>query len=263
MKPSEIEQKNYIEKVDNFIKEAELIKSNIIKLATSIEAFATKMSELKQIEILNDSLSNLTNNISYLDECNVKLKTAFAGVEDFANLETNIESSHQTLKTIESKLKDILMSLQKIDDVSSNINLDNISNEIFNVNEKVNALNDTIYNKIIIVIQESLSETLTSINNELSNLQKSFSEYKTVSQQTINELKKENEDIKECFNELLTTNKALIDMLKEIKKTNESAKKYLDTIIDTWYDDNINFFGQKKKKKDTKALPASKSKKEK
>jgi predicted nucleic acid-binding Zn-ribbon protein len=28
MKPSEIEQKNYIEKVDNFIKEAELIKSN-------------------------------------------------------------------------------------------------------------------------------------------------------------------------------------------------------------------------------------------
>ena len=54
MKPSEIEQKNYIEKVDNFIKEAELIKSNIIKLATSIEAFATKMSELKQIEILNE-----------------------------------------------------------------------------------------------------------------------------------------------------------------------------------------------------------------
>jgi hypothetical protein len=66
------------------------------------------------------------------------------------------------------------MSLQKIDDVSSNINLDTISNEIFNVNEKVNALDDTIYNKIIIVIQESLSETLTSINNELSNLQKSF-----------------------------------------------------------------------------------------
>ena len=257
MKQSEIEQKNYIEKVDAFIKEADSIKGNIIKLADSIETFGNKLSGLKQLETLNTSLNGLSETISYLDECHSKLKNVFTDVESFATLESDIKLSHDTLKIIETKLKSILTSLQKIDNASSAINLDNISNEIFNVNEKIIALDDTIHNKIIAAIQENLSNTLISINNELINLQKSFSEYKTASQQTINELKKENEDIKDCFNELLTTNKALIDMLKEIKKTNDSAKKYLDATIDAWYDNNINFLGQKKKKKDTNMLSAS------
>lgn len=250
MNQNEKEQKKYIEKVDNFIKEAEQIGNNIVSLANSIEIFSNKINDLKQIKELDDSLNNLSSNISYLESCNQKLKNVFIDVERFVNLEDDIQKSREIFKTIEDKLKNILSSIEKIDDNSSNINLEYISNELNSVSTKITALNNTIHNNIIVVIQENLTNNLETINKELVNLQNSFLEYKEANEKMVNELKKENEDIKKYFNELLSTNKDLIEMLKDIQKTNDSAKKYLDLVIDNWYDENINFIGKKKKKKD-------------
>lgn len=241
--------KKFIENINNVINLAKETNNNILRLSDGIDGLSSSVKELKKIESLNLSLEELNNNIDLLDSCNKKLNSAFENVDKFTELEESITSSRTKFFSIEKKLSTINTEIDSIINLKSEINIESLSNKILKLASDFGELNNYISNEIIKKIDDDLVSVINSLKEEIGLLKQSFDEYKSCSDKYIDELKSENKNITECFQNILKTNYDIIQFFKLMNSNNYNTEKYIQSVMEKWYKENVTIFGIKKNKK--------------
>lgn len=243
------EGKKFIEEIENVIALAKDTNNNILRLSEGIDGLSSSVKELKKLETLNLSLNELNNNINLLDSCNQKLNSAFENVEKFSNLEQSITNTKTTFSNIERKLSNINTTVENLMNLKSDINVEELSNKILTLSSEFGKLNNYISEEIIKKIEVDLTSSINSLKVEIIALKESFNEYKNNSDKYINELNNENKNIKEYFEKILETNKTIINFFNLMNSSNQNTEKYIQSVMEKWYRDNVTIFGIKKNKK--------------
>ena len=241
---------------EKFIKKLNEVKETITEANNSIVGLteglinlSNNVSKVKKVDEVSENLNLLQDNISKLDSCNKALEDTFKITGNFSNLE-------EAANTISNKIVMVKKSLEKINDFLNKATileddkdvLVTIYDRIYNLNKEIVLLNKNIVAKIDKYINEDVKENVNSYKNELQKLEEQFSNYKSETSKVMKELKLENQSMKQYFEEVITTNKELVSLIKTMNNKNVNAEKFMNDYMEKWYKENVNFLGMKKKK---------------
>ena len=246
----DIKQKKFIENVSEIESMINEFNVHVSSLADKISDFGGKISELKKIENLNNSLSNLSNTISFLDQCNNKISEAYKGVNNFTSLEENINKTNNDFLSIKNGLETINTKIKNIEDNQDGFNIDGLKTKIESIDNKFDMLNKYVNEDIIQYLDENLKKTVDELKIEINGIKTSFNSYKNETNALIETLKLQNETIDNEFKKSIEYNEKIISMFNEFKSKNVDVEKFMNDFMTKWYKDNVSIFGMKKNKKD-------------
>ncbi|MBR2137701.1 MAG: hypothetical protein IJ966_00165 [Bacilli bacterium] len=243
----ENEQTKFMEKVDTFLELSKSTTEGITALRDSIDSFTNNVKELKKLPELDASLAAVNENMATLDSCHKKLTEVFANVDKYATMEQQLTEHKANFETIDATLHSISEFIDKILTNTDKLNIEDIAGSLSNLTEKFEELNYYISEYIIKTFNEKLNNSVFTLKKELNALQESFNSYKQESTRIVDEVRGENQSIKDYFAEVIKSNNELMALIKSLQQNNSEGEKYLNNVIEKWYIDNIGFLGMKKK----------------
>ena len=241
------EQRKYFEQVEQFVEFAKKSSEELEKVSNNISGLSDRLVKLKSIEELNTALLDLDKNIDKINSCTTSLKSVFSDINSLETIKGEIHTVKNMFDSTSEKLKTINDDLDKVVSTTNNLNLSQVDDEINNVNKALKALNEYINSQLITAINDGLNNNIKNLTTEVETLKTAFNEYKKEAELQIQNLSKENNEIKNEFKNIITSNNEIINLFKQMKETNTDVEKYMDEFIKKWYDSNVGVFGRRKK----------------
>lgn len=241
-------QKNFIEKVDEFIVFSKEITENIFMLANNIDNFSNNLNGLKKLPSFVDSMNTLNCKMMLLEDYSLKLNHTFSDIDRFSAIESSLKKSKEKFEEVEKRLKMLDQFLFHIHSNAQEYNFQEITEKIIEAWNKIEELNQKITSEVIEKIDEALNNNLNLIEKELQELKETFKKYEKDSEKIILELKNENKTLKEYLEQTILYNKEIIAIIKSIEKSNINAESFISELMNKWYDENVGLWGRKNKK---------------
>ncbi|HHX67382.1 MAG TPA: hypothetical protein GX708_04910 [Gallicola sp.] len=244
-----MEEKKYIEKVESFIESAKKIEEITVDLVAGVESLSTSISELKGTESLRDSLDSLNSNMELIQTYNSSILTAFKNIEDYNNIDNNIDQANTNIKQVLESLQAINGKTKELLEKSNNLDLTQVVNSLNEISRDISEYSKKFEEELIPLITNDINKKISDIQSEIDTIKNSFQTYKEIMDSMLKEFQKESSTIVEAFTEVIKTNKELISLMNDMKNNNKSTEEYIDQLLSRWYDENHGLFGRKKKNK--------------
>ena len=159
-----MEEKKYIEKVESFIESAKKIEEITVDLVAGVESLSTSISELKGTESLRDSLDSLNSNMELIQTYNSSILTAFKNIEDYNNIDNNIDQANTNIKQVLESLQAINGKTKELLEKSNNLDLTQVVNSLNEISRDISEYSKKFEEELIPLITNDINKKISDIS---------------------------------------------------------------------------------------------------
>lgn len=228
--------------------------------STIIESLKeTQGSDEKDIQVLEDSLTSLTNTVSslqneyekYTETADLAIKTLKESTDTrINNLEKSINekisasdsSSAETIQDLQDKIKELSASLQASNDSLNNAaqdlsgKLDNLNSATQNLSSELESSNNELKSLLessSTELQTTLGSSISDVNNTVQTLKSNYEQYIADNNEEISNIKDRVDVLEKGFAMYKTTNNnAIYGIVGSINLTNDELKTLKQLVAD-------------------------------
>ena len=228
--------------------------------STIIESLKeTQGSDEKDIQVLEDSLTSLTNTVSsfqneyekYTETTDLAIKTLKESTDTrINNLEKSINekisasdsSSAETIQDLQDKIKELSASLQASNDSLNNAaqdlsgELDNLNSATQNLSSELESSNNELKSLLessSTELQTTLGSSISDVNNTVQTLKSNYEQYIADNNEEISNIKDRVDVLEKGFAMYKTTNNnAIYGIVGSINLTNDELKTLKQLVAD-------------------------------
>ena len=218
----------------------------ILDNSTIIESLKeTQGSDEKDIQVLEDSLTSLTNTVSsfqdeyekYTETTNLAIKTLKESTDTRINnleksinekMSANDSSNAETIQDLQDKIKELSASLQASNDSLNNAAQD-LSGELESSNNELKSLLESSSTEL----QTTLGSSISDVNNTVQTLKSNYEQYIADNNEELSNIKDRVDVLEKGFAMYKTTNNnAIYGIVGSINLTNDELKTLKQLVAD-------------------------------